>query len=62
MVTARFHNVFGLSVETVEEQPVLGFTKDQTIDDAEVYFFDGFIINIPFFKIHIGDVYGILED
>lgn len=62
MVTARFHNVFGLSAETVEEQPVLGFGKDQTIDDAVVYFFDGYIINIPFCKIMIGDVYGILED
>jgi len=62
MVGIRFHHVFGLSVETVEGQPVLGFTKDQGIEEAEVYFFDGFVINIPFFKIHIGDVYGIIED
>ena len=62
MVSIRFHHVFGLSAETVEGQPVLGFTKDQGIEEADVYFFDGFIINIPFFKIHIGDVYGIIED
>jgi len=60
MVTCRFHNVFGLSAETVEGQPVLGFTDD--IDEAEVYFFDGYVINVPFFKIMIGDVYGIFED
>jgi len=61
MVTARFHHVFGLSAETVEEQPVLGFKNGETIEDAEVYFFDGYIINIPFVKIMIGDVYGIIE-
>jgi hypothetical protein len=62
MITARFHHVFGLSAETVEDQPVLGFKQGETIDDAEVYFFNGFIINIPFVKIMIGDVYGIIED
>lgn len=62
MVTAKFHHVFGLSAETVEEQPVLGFKQGETIEDAEVYFFDGFIINIPFVKIMIGDVWGIRED
>jgi hypothetical protein len=62
MVTARFHHVFGLSAETVEDQPVLGFKLGETIEDAEVYFFNGFIINIPFVKIMIGDVYGIIED
>ena len=60
MVTCRFHNVFGLSAETVEGQPVLGFTDD--IDEAEVYFFDGYVINVPFFNIMFGDVYGIFED
>ena len=62
MVTARFHHVFGLSAETVEDQPVLGFKQGETIEDAEVYFFNGFVINIPFVKIMIGDVYGIMED
>ena len=62
MVSCRFHNVFGLSAETVEGQPVLGFTKDQGIDEAEVFFFDGYVINVPFFKIMIGDIYGIFED
>jgi hypothetical protein len=62
MVTCRFHNVFGLSAETVEGQPVLGWRQDQDIDEAEVYFFDGYVINIPFFKIMIGDIYGIFED
>ena len=62
MVTCRFHNVFGLSAETVEGQPVLGWRLDEDIDEAEVYFFDGYVINVPFFKIMIGDVYGIFED
>lgn len=62
MVTWRFHHVFGMSAETVEGQPVLGFTPEQGIDEATVYFFDGFIINIPFIKIMIGDVYGVVED
>lgn len=57
MITARFHNVFGLSVETVEAQPVLGWKDGESIDDAQVYFFDGWIINIPFFKVHIGEVF-----
>jgi len=62
MVSVRFHHVFGLSIETVEGQPVLGFTKDQTIEEADVFFFDGFVINIPFLKIHFGEVYGLMED
>ena len=62
MVACRFHNVFGLSAETVEGQPVLGWKDGEDIDEAEVYFFDGYVINIPFFKIMIGDVYGIFED
>lgn len=62
MVTARFHNVFGLSAETVEQQPVLGWKEGEDIDEATVYFFDGYVINIPFCKIMIGDVYGILEN
>ena len=57
MITARFHNVFGLSVETVEAQPVLGWKEGESIDEAQVYFFDGWIINIPFFKVHIGEVF-----
>jgi len=61
MVTGRFHNVFGLSMETVQSQPVLGWKMDEDIDDAQVYFFEGFIINIPFFKIMIGDIYEVFE-
>lgn len=61
MVTGRFHNVFGLSIETVQSQPVLGWKMDEDIDDAQVYFFEGFIINIPFFKIMIGDIYDFFE-
>ena len=57
MVAIRFHNVFGLSVETVESQPVLGWKEGEDIDEAQVYFFDGWVINIPFFKIHIGQVF-----
>jgi len=61
MVTARFHHVFGLSIETVQSQPVLGWAEDSEIADAQVYFFDGFVINIPFIKIMIGDVFEIFE-
>lgn len=53
MVAIRFHHVFGLSIETVESQPVLGWKEGEDIDEAQVYFFDGWVINIPFFKIHI---------
>lgn len=61
MVVARFHNVFGLSAETVQSQPVLGWKEGESIDDANVYFFDGFVINIPFVKIMIGDIYDVFE-
>ena len=61
MVAIRFHNVFGLSAETVQSQPVLGWKSGEDIDDAEVYFFDGYIINIPFFKIMIGEIFDIFE-
>ena len=57
MVVARFHHVLGLSMETVEAQPVLGWKVGEDIDEAQVYFFDGFVINIPFCKIMIGDVF-----
>jgi len=59
MVTVRFHNVFGLSIETVESQPVLGWKDSETIDEAQVYFFDGWVINVPFFKIMIGDIFEV---
>jgi len=61
MVTGRFHNVFGLSMETVQSQPVLGWKMNEDIDDAQIYFFEGFIINIPFFKIMIGEIYEVFE-
>lgn len=61
MIVMRFHNVFGLSAETVQSQPVLGWKNGEDIDDAQVYFFDGYVINIPFFKIMIGDVYDVFE-
>ncbi len=57
MVAVRFHHVFGLSIETVESQPVLGWKDGEDIDEAQVYFFDGWVINIPFMKIHIGQVF-----
>jgi hypothetical protein len=57
MIAIRFHHVFGLSAETVQSQPVLGWKLDEDINDAQVYFFDGFVINIPFFKIMIGDIF-----
>ena len=61
MVTARFHNVFGLSIETVESQPVLGWKDSETIDEAQVYFFDGWVVNVPFCKIMIGDIFEVFE-
>jgi len=61
MVAARFHHVFGLSMETVQSQPVLGWKEQKEIGDAQVYFFDGFIINIPFVKIMIGDIFDVFE-
>ena len=61
MVTIRFHHVFGLSAETVQSQPVLGWKNNETIDEAQVYFFDGFIINIPFVKIMIGDIFEVFD-
>lgn len=57
----RFHHVFGLSIETVQSQPVLGWKQEEEIGDAQVYFFDGFVINIPFVKIMIGDVFDVFE-
>jgi hypothetical protein len=61
LIVARFHNVFGLSAETVQSQPVLGWKDGENIDDANVYFFDGFVINIPFCKIMIGDIFEVFE-
>ena len=61
MIVARFHNVFGLSAETVQAQPVLGWKEGEDIDDANVYFFDGFVINIPFVKIMNGDIFEVFE-
>ena len=57
MVSIRFHNAFGIAIETVQSQPVLGWKQGEDIDDAQVYFFDGFIITLPFLKIHFGDVF-----
>jgi len=57
MVSVAFHHGFGLHVESVQSQPVLGWGAGETIDEAQVYFFDGFIINLPLMKIHIGEVF-----
>ena len=61
MMAMRFHHVFGLSIETVQGQPVLGWKQEEEIGDAQVYYFDGFVINIPFVKIMIGDVFDVFE-
>ena len=61
MIVVRFHHVFGLSAETVQSQPVLGWKDGEEIDEAQVYFFDGFVVNIPFFKIMIGEVFDVFE-
>lgn len=57
MISVRFHHGFGLHIESVQSQPVLGWGLDETIDEAQVYFFDGIILNLPFMKIHIGEVF-----
>jgi len=59
--SVRFHNVFGISIETVQAQPILGWTEDSDIDEAQVFFFDGWIVNIPFFKIMWGDVHDFFD-
>ena len=61
MVSIKFHNVFGLSAEVVQSQPVLGWEQGHTIEDAQVFFFDGYVINIPFFKIMIGDIFDYFD-
>ena len=61
MVSAKFHHVFGLSAETVEAQPVLGWGEGEDVNDSQVYFFDGYIINLPFVKIMIGDVFNTFK-
>jgi len=45
----------------VQSQPVLGWKEDEDIDDAQVFFFDGYVINIPFCKIMIGEIFEIFE-
>lgn len=57
MISASFHHGFGLYMESVESQPVLGWGAGETIEDSTVYFFDGIIISLPFLKIHIGEVF-----
>ena len=61
MISVKLHNVFGLSVETVQAQPVLGWRSDETIDEAQVFFFDGWVFNVPFFKIMVGEIFDIFE-
>ena len=62
VVQCSFWHVFGLSAESVEAQPVYGRKCGESEFDADIYFFDGFILNIPFMKIMIGDVYGIADN
>ena len=61
VVSVRFWHVFGLSVESVEAQPIYGHMTDESEDDAQVFFFDGYIFNIPFVKIMVGRVYGLVD-
>lgn len=61
IVSVKLWHVFGLSIESVEAQPVYGHTSEESEADATIYFFDGYVINIPFIKIMIGDVWGFLE-
>jgi len=61
VVSVRFWHVFGLSVESVEAQPVYGHQPGESHDDATIYFFDGYVFNIPFVKIMIGTIYGLVD-
>lgn len=61
MISVSFHHGFGLYIESVQSQPVLGWGAGETIDEAQVYFFDGFILNLPFMKIHMGEVFDYFE-
>mgnify|MGYP000128867753 CR=1 FL=1 len=61
MISFKFHHVFGLSAETVQSQPVLGWAEGEEIEDAKVYFFDGYVINIPFIKIMIGEIFEVFH-
>jgi len=60
VVSIKFWHVFGLSIESVEAQPIYGHRTDEP-ENEQVFFFDGFIINIPFIKVMIGDVWGIAD-
>lgn len=62
VVQVSFWHVFGLSLESVEAQPVYGRKQDESDLDATIYFFDGFILNIPFCKIMIGDIWAIADN
>jgi len=62
VVQFSFWHVFGFSVESVEAQPVYGHKQGQGEEDATIYFFDGYIFNIPFVKIMVGTVYGLADD
>lgn len=62
VVQCSFWHVFGLSVESVEAQPVYGHKRGEDEEDATIYFFDGYIFNIPFMKIMLGTVYGLADD
>ena len=61
VVSVRFWHVFGLSIESVEAQPIYGH-KIGDEGNEQIFFFDGYVINIPFVKIMLGDVWGLVED
>ena len=61
VISVKFWHVFGLSLESVEDQPVYGHAPQESDEDAIIYFFSGYILNIPFFKIMIGNVWGFIE-
>ena len=61
VVSVRLWHVFGLSVESVEAQPIYGHKTGEE-DNEQIFFFDGYIINIPLIKIMVGEVYGLVDD
>ena len=62
VISVKFWHVFGLSLESVEAQPVYGYTSEDDEADATIYFFDGYILNVPFLKIMIGTVWGMIDN
>lgn len=54
-----FRNGFGIDIENVGSKPLWTWFEGQNPmeDEASIGVFEGFVINIPFFKIFLGKLY-----